>query len=348
MACQPCANAQFCPELGHALLVLCDPYAGMAHDGSWFQPAEGRYDALRYGYGRVWWCPMLLIAGGDTDSQLTRLVVRAKERMLALTTLFHTSADDLPLVWDLETGVLRVGSVEIRATSAFVRQDVFRYLATQKATDQADARNWKVLFDGWFWANPEIRIFNRDFAMKDAVNKPLALVWARDVGLPIPKTSIHASKTEAEALLEGGRTVYKPVAGGDVCRELRADDLRKVRKPHLPRPYIFQERLVAPDLRIFRIGERFFAFEIEADALDYRTVGSEAKIKQVTVPLHLLGPLRKLTNKLGLSYSASDFKASASSDALIYLETNSNPMFAAFDIASEGALVDAMLDWLTA
>jgi len=290
---------------------------------------------------------MLLIAGGEKDTQLQRMIRRAKARGITLTTLLHSPEDDLPLVWDLETGTLRVGTAEIRASSAFIRQDVFRYLATRKAADQTDARNWKVLFDGWVWSNEDIRIFNRDFMMRDAVNKPLALIWARDCGLPIPRTSIHASKDEAHASLKSAPVVYKPVAGGDMCRELDAGALGRVHKPHLPRPYIFQERLVAPDLRIFRVGERFYAFEIEADALDYRTVGGAAKVTRVTVPLHLLGPLRKLTNKLGLTYAAADFKASAESDALIFLEVNSNPMFEAFDHASDGALVDGMLDWLT-
>lgn len=290
---------------------------------------------------------MLLIAGGEADTQLRRMIGRARERGITLTTLLHSPADNLPLVWDLETGTMRIGTAEIRATAAFVRQDVFRYLATRKPTDQTDARNWKVMFDGWLWSNPDIRIFNRDFAMKDAVNKPLALIWARDAGLPVPRTSIHASKDEALASLDSGPVVYKPAAGGDMCRALDREALARVHKPHLPRPYIFQERLVAPDLRIFRVGERFYAFEIEADALDYRTVGEAARIRRVTVPLHLLGPLRKLTNRLGLTYAAADFKASAESDALIFLEVNSNPMFAAFDNASEGALVDGMLDWLT-
>jgi len=290
---------------------------------------------------------MLLIAGGEADIQLQWMIERAKKRGITLTTLLHSHEDDLPLVWDMETGTLRVGTAEIRAKAAFIRQDVFRYLATKRQTDQTDARNWKVLFDGWVWSNPDIRIFNRDFAMRDAVNKPLALVWARDAGLPIPRTSIHASKDEALASLDSAPVVYKPVAGGDMCRELEPDALGRVLKPHLPRPYIFQERLVAPDLRVFRVGERFYAFEIEADALDYRTVGGDAKIRRVTVPLHLLGPLRKLTNRLGLTYAAADFKASAESDALIFLEVNSNPMFVAFDNASDGALVDGMLDWLT-
>lgn len=289
---------------------------------------------------------MLLIAGGRDDPQLSHLIARAKERRINHTTLLHATDADLPLVWDLETGILRVANAELKASSAFLRQDVFRYLATNRATDQADARNWKVMLDGWLWSNPDIRLFNRDFAMKDAVNKPLALIWARDAGLTIPRTTVNASKFEAKRMLKNGQVVYKPVAGGDMCRALEADALERVRTPHLPRPYIFQERLVPPEMRIFRIGNRFLSFEIEADALDYRTVGGDAKIRPVQTPMHLIGPLRKLTDRIGLTYAAADFKASAQSAALVFLEVNSNPMFAAFDKACDGALVDAMLDWL--
>jgi len=110
--------------------------------------------------------------------------------------------------------------------------------------------------------------------------------------------------------------------------------------------YIFQEKLVPPELRVFRVGEKFFAFQIEADALDYRTVGGDAKVTEVEPPAHLLDGLRKLTDRFGLTYTAADFKAREETGELVFLETNSNPMFAAFDVASEGRLVDAMLDWL--
>ena len=53
-----------------------------------------------------------------------------------------------------------------------------------------------------------------------------------------------------------------------------------------------------------------------------------------------------LTDRIGLTYTAADFKAREETGELVFLETNSNPMFAAFDVASEGRLVDAMLDWL--
>jgi len=225
---------------------------------------------------------------------------------------------------------------------------VFRFLQTNKQIDRDDARSWKIMIDGWLWSHPEVRLFNRAFAMKDAVNKPLALVWARQAGLPVPATTLHSSVAIADAALDRAAVVYKPVGGGDMCRELDAEALGRVSDPYLPRPYIFQEKLVPPEIRIFRVGEQFFAFQIEADALDYRTVGGDAKVIEVEPPAHLLEGLRELTDRFGLTYTAADFKTRADTGELVFLETNSNPMFAAFDVASEGRLVDAMLDWLIA
>lgn len=289
---------------------------------------------------------MLLIAGGDADPQLQRMITRAQARDLPLKTILHGEGGQLLLEWDIATGLMRSDGEVVQPTGAFVRQDVFRFLQTKQQIDRDDARSWKVMLDGWLWSHPEIRLFNRGFAMKDAVNKPLALIWAREAGLTVPKTTLHSSKAVAETALSMAPVVYKPVGGGDMCRELDTEALGRVNNAYLPRPYIFQEKLVPPEIRIFRVGEQFFAFQIDADALDYRTVGGAAKVTEVEPPEHLLAGLRTLTDRFGLTYTAADFKAHAETGEVVFLETNSNPMFAAFDVASDGRLVDAMLDWL--
>jgi len=289
---------------------------------------------------------VLLIAGGEADPQLRRMIERANARDLPVQTVLHGQGGRLLLEWNLETGALIVDGTAIMPTGAFVRQDVFRFLQSKKQIDRDDARSWKVLLDGWLWSHPDVRLFNRAFAMRDAVNKPLALVWAKEAGLPVPQTTLHSSVQVAEQALDTAPVVYKPVGGGDMCRELDTEALGRVSEAYLPRPYIFQEKLVPPEVRVFRVGERFFAFQIEADALDYRTVGGDAKVTEVEPPAHLLEGLRTLTDRFGLTYTAADFKAREETGELIFLETNSNPMFAAFDVASDGRLVDAMLDWL--
>jgi len=289
---------------------------------------------------------MLLVAGGDSDPQLRRLIDHAERLGLPLKTILHTDGGGLQLQWDIASGKLFDAGELIAPHAAFVRQDVFRFLNSKKQIDRDDARSWKIMLDGWLWSNPNIRLFNRNFAMKDAVNKPLALVWAREAGLPIPRTVLHSSVAVADVALAEAPVVYKPVGGGDMCRELDAEALGRVTGPHLPRPYIFQEKLVPPEIRIFRVGERFFAFRIAADALDYRTVGGKAEVTEVDPPQKLLPGLRALTDRLGLTYTAADFKTNAHNGQLVFLETNSNPMFAAFDVASDGRLIGAMLDWL--
>ncbi len=291
---------------------------------------------------------MLLIAGGEADPQLRRMIDRARVRGLPFTPLLHRDGGQLLLEWDVASGALHSDGARIEPTGAFVRQDVFRFLQTKNQLDRDDARSWKILIDGWLWSHPHIRLFNREFAMKDAVNKPLALVWARQAGLSVPETTLHSSVAVAQSALTRAPVVYKPVGGGDMCRELEAEALARVSDSYLPRPYIFQEKLVPPEVRIFRVGERFFAFQIEADALDYRTVGGDAKVTEVEPPAHLLPGLKALTDRFGLTYTAADFKARGDTGELVFLETNSNPMFAAFDVASGGRLVDAMLDWLLA
>lgn len=290
---------------------------------------------------------MLLIAGGDTDPQLKRLIERAQERKIPHHALLHSDGGAVILEWSLESDQLRINHQLVKPTAAFVRQDVFRYLANKQPMAHTDARSWKVMLDGWLWSHPKVKIFNRHFAMKDAVNKPLALIWAKEAGLEIPATTLHSSVAAAAHALTKEAVVYKPVAGGDNCRELNQQALDKVATEWLPRPYIFQEKLVPPEIRIFRVGDKFFSFQIDADALDYRTAGGDATITAVETPTHLIDGLTKITERIGLSFAAADFKTSPHTSQLIFLEVNSNPMFSAFDTVCNGELSFAMLDYLS-
>ncbi len=288
---------------------------------------------------------MLMLAGGATDPQISRFQIRLGERGIQHLSLLHGVDHPLPLIWDIDSGALYQDERAVSFSAAFVRQDVFRFLETNNKQDRDDGAAWKVLIDGVLRANPSIRMFNRGFAGQAAVNKPLALIWAREVGFSIPSTVVHASKTQAEKMLQEP-TVYKPITGGDMCRSLEAEPLSRVKTKDLKRPYIFQERLEAPELRVFRVGERLFGFDVAADALDYRTVGGDAVISPVDVPQHLVAPMMALTDKIGLSYGAADFKMSPKDGKFRFLEVNSNPMFAGFDEACDGRLIDAMIDYL--
>ncbi len=291
---------------------------------------------------------VLLLAGGVADPQIEHLRQRAAARGVRVRSLLH-GPDQPPLIdWCINTDCLEVNGSALTFSAAFIRQDVFRALKTKSKLDHSTARSWKTLLDGWLWTHPKVRIFNRNFLMRDEVNKPLALVWAREAGLAIPKSRITDSATKMLSWLEEEPIVYKPVAGGDLARELDKAALDRNAKDHLPRPYTFQQRLVAPELRIFRVGDSFHAFEVVSEKLDYRADDGKPRLRPIEPPPHLVGPLKKLTDRIGLNWTAADFKTCATTGKLLFLETNSNPMFVAFDKACNGALTASMIDWLTA
>ena len=254
------------------------------------------------------------------------------------------------VTWDMSDagGVVMCdeSGAAITADAAFMRQDVFRYLRTGDQADALDARAWRVLFDGWLAANPEIGRFNAGF-LAEGANKPHALLLAAQAGLPVPRTRVTALVEAAAAMLEDGDTIYKPIDGGDHCRALTHEALIQYVSGLLPRPYILQERLIAPELRVFRIGDPFMSFRVDSPSLDYRE-HQDAALSPVPTPPQIIPGLRRLTDALGLDFCAADFKTRASDGALCFMEVNSNPMFAAFDDASEGALCRAMLATLGA
>jgi D-alanine-D-alanine ligase-like ATP-grasp enzyme len=58
--------------------------------------------------------------------------------------------------------------------------------------------------------------------------------------------------------------------------------------------------------------------------------------------------LRKLMTRLGLDFGAADFKTDPDTGELIFLELNTSPMFAKFDLVSGGQLTAAIIQELTA
>jgi hypothetical protein len=172
------------------------------------------------------------------------------------------------------------------------------------------------------------------------------LVWAMQAGLKVPQTwisnDVHAIQARSDQAL-----IAKPINGGDYCR-LLAEVLPET--AHIDggaaAPAIVQPQLVAPDIRVFQIGHAQMAFEIESQVLDYRT-SSATRVKAMRrVPAGVAEPLAKLNRRMGLDFSAADFKADAATGELQFLEVNSSPMFAAFDHAAKGLLTQAMIGWL--
>ncbi len=163
------------------------------------------------------------------------------------------------------------------------------------------------------------------------------------MGFNVADTYVSNDLLALAQLHEQGEWVAKPVTGGAYCTPLAAHEITG--NNILSYPQIVQRRLVSPELRVFRIGNAWFGFLIQADALDYRSA-SATRMQVVDVPGDLVEKLACLSDHLGLDFAAADFKTDPHTGEWQFLEINTNPMFAGFDQVAAGALSDALLTYL--
>lgn len=266
----------------------------------------------------------LLIAGGETDPSIG--AIHAAACRLGVETLV-LSTGSVALIFDPLTGVLWQDANEVQdVAAAFMRGDVFGSNAAASASVMAVLR-------GWMACHTEIRRLNHfDFGRSASVNKLSALAVASRHGLAIPITMAGNDPRGIAAFAAQASTIRKPVQGGDYCRPLSQEDQTGALA------IIAQERLIAPELRIYRVGSRLFGFEIRSAALDYRT-DKTAVVSAVPVPEELAAKLVALSDEMRLDFCASDFKTCPRSGRWIYLETNAAPMIAAFGPELADAIV---------
>lgn len=289
----------------------------------------------------------ILIAGGDADHSLLSLRRRALTRGYDHMVLLAGAGGHPRFHWDLQDDRLVVDGREVRPSACFIRYDVFTHMADQDPESTRRAGAWYSAVAGWVQAHPEVRRLNRDF--KGSNNKPHLLRLAAQAGLEIPVTRISNDLDALERWAGERPLAAKPVQGGSHCREI-ADMLSLERQGGKVAPFITQNRLVQPEIRLYKVGGRFIAFEMRSDVLDYRTTNNTQVVPRPLdqVPAELREGLGRLMDALGMDYGAADFKTDPDTGRLLFLELNSSPMFFGFDLASGGAVSDAILDAIAA
>ncbi len=285
----------------------------------------------------------LMIAGGDTDPQLMRLLKRAALHGIPVQCLLTGQAGLPRLHWDIQRNQLLNEGEVVTVSAAFIRQDVFAYLKSKDAQDNVVAHEWYAAVSGWLLASPAIRLCNRAFQACGAVNKPYVLRLALERGFNVAQTYVSNDIPAMNALGDCGAWITKPVTGGAYCTPLEPHEARLNNR--LSYPQIVQQRLEQPELRVFRVGNAWFGFKIESDVLDYRT-SSATRMTEVEVPADLVEKLTCLSDHLGLDFAAADFKTDPHTGEWQFLEINTNPMFAGFDQVAAGKLSDALLKYL--
>jgi glutathione synthase/RimK-type ligase-like ATP-grasp enzyme len=287
----------------------------------------------------------LLIVGGDADPNITALLTAADRSGVPCRKLLVGKDSHPSLTWELETGELWLESERLECRAAFVRHDVFTALQDGQATSHYRASAWYTAVTGWLATHPEVTIFNRG-NLNHVTNKPLVLKLAQDCGLSVPETLIT---NDVARLASSEERVVKPINGGGYCEPLtEVLERTSLKDGRAAAPAIIQQRLVPPEIRIYAVGDRCFAFNVISSELDYRsTQNCRVEFIEDGVSRELTDSFGKLLAKLGLDFAAADFKTCPTTGRLLFLEVNTGPMFAAFNHASDGKLCNAMLEYLT-
>ncbi|HEX5373016.1 MAG TPA: hypothetical protein VFW84_09810 [Aquabacterium sp.] len=285
---------------------------------------------------------MLLIAGGESDPNLHALAEVATDMAVPWLDMRVPVGISPPFHWDLSSPELTPWGEACLPKGAFIRQDVFAALNDPRPAVSARAAGWYAALQGWLLAHPEVRVFNQHIRAV-AFNKPAALLRARAAGLRIAPTWVSNDVARLRARLDQP-TIAKPVAGGGLCQTLE-EAMADVDVAFSAMPALIQPRLVAPELRVFVVGRTPLAFEVSSPSLDYRAQ-QDAEVTAVPVPPQAEA-LCRLMAEFGMDFGAADFKTDPDTGELVFLELNTSPMFARFNLASDGALCRAMVTALT-
>jgi glutathione synthase/RimK-type ligase-like ATP-grasp enzyme len=287
---------------------------------------------------------MILVAGGQLDPNLDALLRRMRQRRVKLVEVLVGPKHVPKITVDLRSDKLRVNGRAVRPAACFMRHDVFLQQTVSGAEAQAAALNWYAAVKGWELAHDDVKGFNKKSVMTEH-SKLLHLVLAKSCGLAVPDTIVTNDFLSVPRLM-APPLIQKPAAGGEYTTLF--DDLRpRVTGNRLAAyPRFIQTKLARPELRIYRVGDEYFAFSLSSRDIDYRT-HNRAKLKLARAPAELLGKLHALCEAIGLDFAAADFMRDKRAGALCFLEVNSQPMFAAFDLVAGGRICDAIIDHLS-
>ena len=166
----------------------------------------------------------------------------------------------------------------------------------------------------------------------------------RRAPVPIPRT---LATNDPDAVLDfarsnGGRIVYKPVAGGGLCRRVTEDDLRPERLRLLARaPVLFQEEVPGRNLRVYVVGDTVVAsYEIVSEELDYR--GAERAVFATPLRPDEADAACRAARACDLTFTGIDIRRRPDGSFAV-LECNPSPMFSGIERMTGEAPVSGAL-----
>ena len=185
----------------------------------------------------------------------------------------------------------------------------------------------------------------------DAINmhktKAFQLFTMAQMGIRVPKTLISNDKNEVRKFAEENNCdlIFKPVQGGGYTKLLTQNDLSDERLKCLNSGAVqFQEKLDGVDIRVYVIGDKFFAAEIRANSIDFRT-DENAEIVPITLPEKIQKQCLEIMEKFKLKFTGIDIKTKSNGEH-VFIESNPAPMFIFFEKKSGYPITDTLCDFL--
>jgi glutathione synthase/RimK-type ligase-like ATP-grasp enzyme len=294
----------------------------------------------------------LFIGGGGRDVNL-QWVKSAADSLDVPCEMIVVSPDPEPdLVWNLNSELPLFNGRDLNCDAAFLRYDVFSGLYGKSEFANENAMGWHTVFSS-YCEIAKLFMFNMELE-SSSCGKLVMLKLAQEHGLNIPKTVVTNSKTHLDGLKNPASFITKPAAGGSYCISLddaleqtvweEGEEQEKVGAC----PAIMQEKLRYPEFRVYRIGESYFAYNINSETLDSRVdrQGSIIYLDIDTFPQDVLSNIKDLTTDIGCDFCAIDIKTDPDTKELVFLELNNGPMFMGYDKTSGGKMAAEMVRYL--
>jgi glutathione synthase/RimK-type ligase-like ATP-grasp enzyme len=310
------------------------------------------------------------IIGPPTDSQVERVAACLRDRGFEPVILDFSGFPGSARM-SMVDGIPSVPGVEIHAVTGWYVRSLplplpFQPLDEHDGDGTADAAHVVARSRHAYAAGRERRSFVFSFvrALERAgsvlVNPPDRmsqhflkidqLEQLRRAAVPIPRT---LATNDGEAVLDFARSstgpvVYKPLAGGGLCRRVTEDDLRPERLRLLAgAPVLFQEEVPGRNIRVYVVGDRVVAsYEIVSEELDYR--GAETAVLQTALTDEEAQASLRAACACGMTFTGIDIRRRPEGDIAV-LECNPSPMFSGIETMTGDAPVSrALAQLLTA
>lgn len=166
----------------------------------------------------------------------------------------------------------------------------------------------------------------------------------RHARVPVPRT---LATNDPQALIEFAREarapiVYKPLAGGALCRRLTSADLTPKRLALLAgAPVLFQEEVSGTNIRVYVVDGKVVAgYEIVSDRLDYR--GAESAVHPTAPSMQESKACLAAARACEMTFTGIDIRRREDGTFAV-LECNPSPMFAAIERRTGTDLVTVAL-----